>query len=76
MSFSTKDRDNDRSTKSCAVKYTGAWWYNACYQSNLNGLYRHGNDKPEYGGLIWYTWKGLKYSLKSTEMSIKPTKNI
>merc|ERR1712136_692051 len=37
--FSTYDADHDRSGSSCAETYTGAWWYNNCYHSNLNGEY-------------------------------------
>ena len=27
MKFTTKDRDNDESTSSCAQQYKGAWWF-------------------------------------------------
>ncbi|KAI8514809.1 transmembrane receptor protein tyrosine kinase signaling pathway [Branchiostoma belcheri] len=41
MQFSTKDRDNDNSmnNKHCAQIYKGGWWYNDCYNANLNGRY-------------------------------------
>uniref|UniRef100_A0A8W7PWV5 Fibrinogen C-terminal domain-containing protein n=1 Tax=Anopheles coluzzii TaxID=1518534 RepID=A0A8W7PWV5_ANOCL len=31
MKFSTLDSDNDIAKDSCAVTFTGAWWYNACH---------------------------------------------
>ena len=38
--FSTPDRDNDDDAGDhCSQDWHGAWWYNHCYYSHLNGLY-------------------------------------
>ncbi|XP_048244107.1 uncharacterized protein LOC125376199 [Haliotis rufescens] len=64
--FSTKDRDQDRHLLvNCAVKHTGAWWYNACHKSNLNGQY---NITVNGQGIAW---AGLKLPLTFTEMKIR-----
>ncbi|XP_019643623.1 PREDICTED: microfibril-associated glycoprotein 4-like [Branchiostoma belcheri] len=71
--FSTWDRDHDASPTSCAQAYTGAWWYAACHDANLNGLYLAGAQVSNGGnGVNWLTWKGYYYSLKHTEMKIRP----
>jgi len=72
MSFSTKDQDNDKSSVNCAVSYKGAWWYNGCHHSNLNGFYHHGTHSSYADGVNWYHWKGYKYSVKRVEMKIRP----
>jgi len=68
--FSTKDQENDpEKTKHCAQDYKGAWWYEKCHQSNLNGVY----GSTQYGeGINWYSWKGHNYSAKTTQMKIRP----
>jgi len=73
--FSTRDQDNDGAPDgSCAVGYKGGWWYESCHLSNLNGHYYHtGNYTSTYhDGVVWYYWKGIRYSMRSTEMKIRP----
>ncbi|XP_061176959.1 fibrinogen C domain-containing protein 1-B-like [Saccostrea echinata] len=69
IKFSTQDQDNDNNRSSCATDYHGAWWYNACLHSNLNGEYAqsavHGNRYP-----IWWQWKRIE-ALKQTVMMIR-----
>ena len=71
MKFTTKDNDNDDSnwgsTGNCAVDYVGAWWYNNCHQSNLNGRY---GDDYAYRGVVWYHWK-RHHSLPFAEMKVR-----
>ena len=68
MAFSTKDRDHDIYSSNCAVDYTGAWWYNACYQSNLNGKYL--GNKHDNRGARWYHFRDT-LSLKFAEMKLR-----
>ena len=74
MPFTTRDQDNDKSPTNfnCAIKFKGAWWYTRCHKSNLNGLYRRGNHSSYADGVNWKDWKGYHYSLKRTEMKIRP----
>ena len=70
--FSTRDQDNDAwSYSSCAMKFRGAWWYadHVCLRSNLNGQY---NNTSGGEGVIWKHWLGWYYSLRFTEMKIRP----
>ena len=68
--FTTKDRDNDWYRSNCAFYGKGAWWYEKCYNSNLNGLYLAGQDSHE--GMVWWHWKRNHYSVKRSEMKIRP----
>jgi len=72
MKFSTRDQDNDVWTNSCAVTYKGAWWYEKCHDSNLNGLYLSGSHTSDADGVNWRHWTGYNYSLRFTEMKIRP----
>ena len=69
MAFSTKDRDNDRYGGNCAVG-TGAWWFNSCQHSNLNGKYQ-GNQYNGGQGVRWYNFT-RNFSLKFAEMKLRP----
>ncbi|XP_078344750.1 uncharacterized protein LOC144630294 [Oculina patagonica] len=70
MLFSTQDQDNDLyAVNSCAQQFTGAWWYNGCHESNLNGHY---GDNTHGKGINWYAWRGHTYSLKESAMKVKP----
>ena len=73
MKFSTKDSDNDEDRISnCAKTYNGAWWYNECYHSNLNGRYLNQN-KVNYSAVVWVSFKAYR-SLKKTEIKVRPMK--
>ena len=70
--FSTRDQDNDATGReNCAQTFKGAWWYAACHDSNLNGLYHGGPHSSYADGVNWNTWKGQHYSLKFTEMKMR-----
>ena len=72
MRFSTKDQDNDLDSGSCAVTYKGAWWYRHCHASNLNGQYLGGSHVNEGDGINWKAFRGFYYSLKRSEMKLRP----
>jgi len=70
--FSTKDQDNDQNSGNCAVDFHGAWWYNSCYNSNLNGRYQNVGPDPDINGIDWSTWNNAYFSMKHASMKIRP----
>ena len=69
--FTTRDNDNDlASGYSCAQYFTGAWWYNACAYSNLNGRYFN-TSTNNHQSINWWHWKNAHISLKFTEMKTR-----
>ena len=70
MKFTTKDKDNDdKNNGNCALDYKGGWWYKSCHQANPNGLYKGGSHAQ---GITWESFRGQAYSLKHTEIKIRP----
>ena len=68
--FTTRDNDNDVfSVGNCAHSHAGAWWYNICYFSNLNGLYFNTTTNDDQG-ILWWHWN-KSFSLKFTEMKTR-----
>ncbi|EDO49905.1 predicted protein [Nematostella vectensis] len=66
--FTTRDRDNDNDNTygNCAERYEGAWWYDNCYNSNLNGKWTISEH-----GITWEAWRQYK-ALRKAEIKIRP----
>ena len=68
--FSTRDQDNDAGSHvHCAQYNRGAWWYQSCQYSNLNGFY-YTDGRSQANGVRWYRWTS-NLSLKFTEMKLR-----
>ena len=73
--FSAYDNDNDMdSSRNCAAKFQGGWWFRRCLRCNLNGRYIQGGQQSEAPstGVLWSEFKGVQYSLQYAEMKIRP----
>jgi hypothetical protein len=69
MQFTTFDVDNDLSSGvNCAVgdKF-GGWWFNACADVNLNGLY---GTVSSHSAIYWLGWQAYT-PMKTTSMMVK-----
>ncbi|XP_062593539.1 ficolin-2-like isoform X3 [Saccostrea cucullata] len=66
MSFSTPDRDHDRSSNNCAANHRGGWWFNMCHRAFLNGQWSSAN-----WFYPWYTTLKYGRDIKETVMMIK-----
>ncbi|XP_050077985.1 ficolin-1-like [Anopheles maculipalpis] len=67
--FSTHDMDNDRFSGHCAQLNLGAWWYDSCHQSNLNGKYMKGNFSAK--SMCWNSFQGSSLSLKTSRIMVR-----
>ncbi|XP_040904314.1 fibrinogen-like protein 1 [Toxotes jaculatrix] len=75
MKFSTYDQDNDNYEGNCAKEDKGGWWFNKCHSAHLNGQYYPSGHYSAVtdDGVVWYTWRGWWYSLKTSIMKLRPT---
>jgi len=72
-SFSTWDADHDQYSGNCAERYFGGWWYNDCFQANLNGVYEGPGHGDSYAaGIVWGTWNHEYNSMRSSHMWVQP----
>ncbi|KAK7491016.1 hypothetical protein BaRGS_00017712, partial [Batillaria attramentaria] len=69
--FTTYDHDNDPSYGNCASHNHGAWWYNSCMYSHLNGVYTHNSNDRGWKYVGWYDWNHDQRSFKRAEMKIR-----
>ncbi|KAH3707815.1 hypothetical protein DPMN_067231 [Dreissena polymorpha] len=69
MQFSTVDNGP---SSACAQQFKGGFWYSLCHTVNINGLYLQGKHDSTADGINWYGFRGYHYSLKFTEMKIRP----
>ncbi|KAM9850410.1 fibrinogen-like protein 1 [Aulostomus maculatus] len=74
IKFSTYDKDNDNYRGNCAQEDKGGWWFNRCHSAHLNGVYYHrGHYSGETDdGVVWFTWRGWWYSLRTAIMKLRP----
>uniref|UniRef100_A0A8D8ESD7 Angiopoietin-related protein 6 n=2 Tax=Culex pipiens TaxID=7175 RepID=A0A8D8ESD7_CULPI len=67
--FSTFDVDNDENLRTnCASERRGAWWYDSCSHSNLNGP--HTNEEKR-ASMYWYAFSNKYQGLKISKMMIR-----
>lgn len=67
--FSTPEVDNDNdSGKNCANVYSSGWWFDNCFDSNLNGVYM---DVGNYFSMGWQKFSGSFKGLRISKMMIR-----
>ncbi|XP_060061628.1 ficolin-3 isoform X2 [Erinaceus europaeus] len=69
--FTTKDADHDTSDGNCAVIVHGAWWYKACYSSNLNGRYAMSQATAHTYGIDWASGLGVGKPYRKVRMMLR-----
>ena len=73
--FTTRDRDHDAHFEhNCALRHYGGWWYNKCYEINLNGEY----GKQTSEGICLKKRDGgqPQCNINFTQMKLKPRPHL
>ena len=53
MRFSTSDHGSDNSGNNyCTERYRAGWWYNNCFNANLNNV-NYGSQSHSWEGIVW-----------------------
>ena len=71
MKFTTKDNDQDPYYSNCAVLAHGAWWYNGCIYSNLNGIFPGNSWIQTRKYMTWYHLNSKYGNIIFSEMKIR-----
>uniref|UniRef100_A0AAG5DNS5 Fibrinogen C-terminal domain-containing protein n=1 Tax=Anopheles atroparvus TaxID=41427 RepID=A0AAG5DNS5_ANOAO len=74
MKFSTFDQDNDKSGTNCAQSIDGAWWFNSCFYSHLNGKYRKKGEhlNTQYHGVNWANLRTIDFLITDNDLTTPP----
>nr|XP_061833207.1 fibrinogen-like protein 1 isoform X2 [Nerophis lumbriciformis] len=71
VKFSTYDQQPGGDAK-CVRHSKSGWWFSRCDSGNLNGHYYKGPYQAlTDDGVVWYTWHGWWYSIKSVVMMMR-----
>ncbi|KAJ0050883.1 hypothetical protein NL108_009324 [Boleophthalmus pectinirostris] len=76
LKFSTFDHPTLTSDEDaqCIGHNRAGWWFSRCGAGNLNGHYYSGPYQAQTDdGVVWYTWRGWWYSIKSVVMMVRAT---
>ncbi|XP_040042973.1 fibrinogen-like protein 1 [Gasterosteus aculeatus] len=75
VKFSTFDQMNGGDVENdgrCIRHSKSGWWFSRCDSGNLNGHYYKGPYQAMADdGVVWYTWHGWWYSIKSVVMMVR-----
>lgn len=71
LKFSTPDRDNDNAIGLCTFGRKGAWWYNECTLTNLNGIYGNGDCLKLETCNFWYLLNKSFVGVKTSFMMVR-----